>query len=403
MGIFDRFRQKRNNDIPYYGPYPQNTIGYLLGSDFDNCCCSGYVKLIDCPEVIAACRVIAELISSMTIYLMANTEKGDIRIQNELSRAIDINPTPNMTRKTWMEGIVMNMLLYGEGNAIVMPHTHEGYLQSLEPIAASRVSFLGKGIRNRYYNVLIDGVAKNPENLLHFVHNPDENYLWKGKGINVYLKDIAKNLAQAQKTNNAFMESNWKPSIIVKVDAMIDEFSTPEGRDKILKSYVQSAEAGQPWLVPAEQFQVEQIKPLTLKDLAINENVELDKRTVAAVVGVPAFLLGVGEYNQKEWNNFIQFKIKSIALEITQELTKKIIVSPKWYFKFNTLSLLDWDMATIGNVLGSLYDKGVINGNEIRDRLGYDPVEGQDKFYILENFLPSDQIGKQKKIIQEGE
>lgn len=402
MGIFDRFK-KRNNDIPYFGPYPQNTIGYLLGSDFESCCTNGYVRLKDCPEVVTACRVIAELISSMTIYLMANTEKGDIRIQNELSKTIDINPISTMTRKTWMEGIVMNMLLYGDGNAIVLPHTYNGYIESLEPIPANQVSFIGKGDRNRYYRVLVNGISKNPENLLHFVHNPDENYLWKGKGINVYLKDIVKNLKQAQDTENAFMASNWKPAIIVKVDSMIDEFSTPEGRDKILKNYVQSAEAGQPWLVPGEQFQVEQVKPLSLKDLAINENVELDKRTVAAVIGVPAFLLGVGEYNQKEWNNFIQYKIKSIALEIAQELTRKLIISPKWYFKFNTLSLLDWDIQTIGNVLGSLYDKGIINGNEIRDRLGYDPVDGQDKYLILENYIGINDVSKQKKLLQEEE
>ena len=395
MSIFDRFKkQTRNNPLP--------SVGYLFGNDYDNVCKVGYTPLKNCPEIITACRKIAELISSMTIYLMSNTAKGDERIQNELSRTIDINPMPNMTRKTWMEGIVMNMLLYGEGNAIVLPHTHEGYIQSLEPISASRVSFMPvNGYRN--YRVMIDGIARNPSNLLHFVHNPDEYYLWKGKGLSVYLRDLARNLKQAQETENGFMASQWKPALIVKVDAMIDEFSTPEGRDKILKDYVQSAEVGQPWLIPGEQFQVEQVKPLSLKDLAINDNVELDKRTVAAIVGVPSFILGVGEYKQAEWNNFIQNTVRPIAMEIQQELTKKLIISPKWYFKFNTLSLLDWDMQTVGNTLGSLYDRGIVYGNEVRDRLGYDPVEGLDKLLVLENFIPLEQSGLQKKIIQEGE
>ena len=395
MSIFDRFKKQTRNN-----PYP--SVGYLFGSDYDNVCKVGYTPLKDCPEIVTACRKIAELISSMTIYLMSNTEKGDIRIQNELSRTIDINPIQTMTRKTWMEGIVMNMLLYGSGNAIVIPHTHEGYIESLEPISASRVAFVPvNGYRN--YRVLIDGVSRNPNNLLHFVHNPDDLYLWKGKGLSVYLRDLARNLKQAQETENGFMASQWKPALIVKVDAMIDEFSTPEGRDKILKDYVQSAEVGQPWLIPGEQFQVEQVKPLSLKDLAINENVELDKRTVAAIVGVPPFILGVGEYKQAEWNNFINNTVRPIAMEIQQELTRKLIISPKWYFKFNTLSLLDWDMQTIGNTLGSLYDRGIIIGNEIRDRLGYDPIDGLDKLMILENFISLDKSDKQKKLIQEGE
>ena len=59
-------------------------------------------------------------------------------------------------------------------------------------------------------------------------------------------------------------------------------------------------------------------------------------------------------------------------------------------------------MQTVGNVLGSLYDRGIVYGNEVRDRLGYDPVDGLDKLMVLENFIPLDQSSLQKKIIQEG-
>lgn len=395
MGLFDKLR-RNFDDIPVPAVTPKHTIGYLFGDDFDNICKVGYVPLKNCPEIITACRRIAELISSMTIYLMSNTDNGDIRITNELSRKIDIEPISTMTRKTWMESIVMNMLLYGKGNAIVIPHTYEGYIESLEPISAQRVQFEPIGYRN--YRVLIDGIRKNPKNILHFVHNPDETYLWMGKGLNVYLRDLARNLAQAQETENGFMASQWKPSLIVKVDSMIDEFSTPEGRDKILKAYAQSAEVGQPWLIPAEQFAVEQVRPLSLADLAIRDTVELDKRTVAAIIGVPAFLLGVGEYNQKEWNNFIQNTIRPIALEIQQELTKKLIINPRWYFKFNTLSLMDWDLQTISSVFGSLYDRGIVTGNEVRDRVGYGPLDGLDELHVLENYIPVDKIADQGKI-----
>ena len=125
------------------------------------------------------------MISSMTIYLMANTERGDKRIINELSRAVDIAPTENMTRRTWMDGIVMNLLLYGRGNSVVFPHTADGLLGDLEPISSSRVGFLPSG---RSYQILIDGVPYDPSNLLHFVHNPDKDYPWKGCGLTAALR-----------------------------------------------------------------------------------------------------------------------------------------------------------------------------------------------------------------------
>ena len=333
---------------------------------------------------------------------MANTENGDVRINNELSRKIDIEPSPYMTRKQWTESVVMNLLLYGSGNSIVLPHTSDGFLGSLEVVSPSRVVLL-QNTSDRSYYVNIDGIQYSPDEVLHFVHNPDQYYPWKGKGFTVYLRDVANNLKQAAATEKGFMESKWKPSVIVKIDALTEEFSSMSGRKKLLESYVESAEVGEPWLIPAEQFSVEQIRPLSLADLAISDVVKLDKATVAAVLGVPAFLLGVGEYNQKEWEMFINTTVLSIVTELQQEMTKKLITSPKMYLRFNYWSLLNWDIKTISDVLLAGSDRGFISGNEYRDRIGFEPREGLDELRILENYLPWDMSGMQKKLIQDGE
>lgn len=374
----------------------QGQVAFWLSND--GCCPIGYTPLDRNPEVVTACRRIAELIGSMTIYLMNNTDKGDVRIINELSRKIDIEPEMHMTRSTWMQAIVMTLLLYGKGNAIVLPHTYQGYLENLEPISAERVSFVYQGYRK--YRVTIDGKDYNPDSLLHFVYNPDKTYLWKGTGVNILLEDVVKNLKQAQKTENAFMSSEWKPSIIVKVDALTEEFSSPEGREKLLQSYAKPARTGEPWLIPAEQFSVEQVRPLTLADLAINDTVQLDKRTVASVLGVPPFLLGVGEYNKEAWNSFVQNMIRPLALAIQQELTKKLILSPNWYLKFNVRSLMDYDLKTLSAVYGELRKQGVVDGNEVREAVGLSPREGLDELVMLENYLPIDKLGDQKKLLQ---
>lgn len=361
-------------------------------------CCAGYTRLRDCPEIQTACLRIAELIGSMTIYLMSNTADGDIRIQNELSRLIDITPNRNMTRSQWMTAIVMNLLLYGDGNSIVVPHTYEGILRSLEPITASRVSFNPTPGSYRDYTVSIDGISKDPNNLMHFVYNPDPTYMWKGRGVTVTLRDVANNLKQAQKTENAFMKSEWKPSIIVKVDALTEEFSSPEGREKLLESYVRPARTGDPWLIPADQFQVEQIRPLSLADLAIKDTVELDKRTVASVIGVPPYLLGVGEFKREEWNSFVQTRIRTIAQIIEQELTRVLILSPKWYLHLNYWSLIDYDIQAVSKVLLDGSDRGFVNGDEWRDRMHMAPA-GLKEYKILENYLPYDMSGLQKKLV----
>ena len=373
-----------------------STVGFVL-NDAD-LCCAGYRKLSDCPEIQTACLRIAELIGSMTIHLMSNTDSGDVRIVNELSRKIDIEPCDHLTRSEWMTAIVMTLLLYGRGNAIVVPHTWQGTLQSLEPISASRVAFEPRGSSFREYDVLIDGIRRDPADLLHFTYNPDPAYLWKGQGVQVTLRDIADNLAQGQKTVNAFMRSEWKPSIIVKVDALTEEFSSPEGRKKLLDTYIHPQNPGEPWMIPAEAFDVEQVRPLSLADLAIKDTLELDKRTVAAVIGVPAFLLGVGSFSRDEWNNFVQSKIRPLAQGIQQELTRGLIVSPRWYLRFNTWSLMDYDLKSVSDILLAGSDRGYVNGDEWRDRMGMTPA-GLTEYKVLENYIPADMSGLQKKLV----
>lgn len=379
---------------------PKSFAAFWLGGGED-LCIPGYTSLDKNPEIMTACRRIASLLGSATIHLMSNTEDGDVRIVNELSRAIDIEPMPTMTRATWMEAIIMNLLLYGKGNSIVVPHTWGGLLQSLEPISASRVSFLPVAGSYRDYRVMIDGKERDPASVLHFVYNPDPLYMWKGRGVSVSLRDIADNLRQGMRTEKAFMASEYKPSIIVKVDALTDEFASPEGREKLLESYVKPARPGDPWLIPAEQFDVEQVKPLTLADLAISDTMQLNKKAVAAIFGVPPYLLGVGEYKRDEWNSFIQAVIMPLAKAISMELTKKLILNPAWYLTFNVWSLLDYDLQSMSSVLLAGADRGFVCGDEWRQRLHLSPV-GLKEYKVLENYIPYDMSGNQAKLTPNG-
>lgn len=392
MGIFDLFKKREE------APPQRRSIVFPDGSPFGwglTTLDAGYVPLSRNPEIIAACSRIADLIASMTIYLMANTDQGDVRIKNELSRKIDINPNRWMTRSTFMSGIVMNMLLYGKGNAVVVPHTSQGFLGSLEPIAADRVRF--KSWKDGY-KVVIDQKEYNPENLLHFVYNPHPRRLWEGQGFTVALKDVAQSLSQANATKQGFMRSEWKPSLVVSVDALADEFANKEGRERLLNDYITTNRAGQPWVIPAETIKIDTIKPLTLQDLAINDAVVLDKKTVASILGVPPYLLGVGEFHKEEWDAFINNTIRPICREIEQELTRKLILSEKWYLMFNIASLYSYDLQATATVYMSLMEHGVVTGNEVREKIGMEPKDGLDDLLVLENYIPVNKSGDQKKL-----
>lgn len=379
-----------------------NTIAWLCSSEaYDILTCSGYTSLAQNPEVVAAVDTIAKLIGSMTIQLMQNTDKGDIRLKNELSKKIDIYPNKNMTRSTFIQWIVKTLYLGGNGNAIVYPKFRRGYLDDLRPVPPSMVSLIPNGIWD--YAIMINGAEYKPDQVLHFVLNPDETYMWQGVGYKAVLKDVANNLKQAAATEKGFMQSKWKPSLIVKVDALIDEFSSVEGRKKLLNEYIDTAEAGEPWIIPAEQFSVEQVKPLSLSDLALSDMVQLDKRTVASIIGVPSFVLGVGDFNKEEWNNFINTKVMSLTQAIEQELTKKLLYDPTWFFRFNSRSLYNYSLDETINAGSAMVDRMAMTRNEWRAWVGLPPRDGLDELLALENYIPVDRLGDQSKLVQGGE
>ena len=212
----------------------RSVVWFADNKTYDTLECRGYTSLSHNPEVCAAVDTIARLIGSMTIHLMRNTDRGDIRVINELSRMVDITPNEYMTRFNFISWIVKQLYLDGNGNAVVYPVTSRGYLRELRPIPPAFASFVPDGLYG--YSVYIAGEEFNPNSLLHFVLNPSSYYPWLGKGYTLQLMDVANNLKQAAATEKGFMSSKWKPSLVMKVDALVDEFASKEGRKKLLES-----------------------------------------------------------------------------------------------------------------------------------------------------------------------
>jgi HK97 family phage portal protein len=378
-------------------PTQKRSTSWLCSVDAYNILTTnGYTRLSDCPEVKMCVDIYADLISSMTLYLMQNTDKGDVRVKNALSRKLDIEPNRLMNRKAFIYNLVWTLMLPGDGNQVTYPrYTPDGLIDNLEPLKPSRVYFTDTADG---YVIKYGDRTFSPDEVLHFTINPDPERPWIGTGYRAVLKDVIKGIKQAGKTKQSLLESP-APSIIVKVDGLTEEFASKEGRQKLSAQYLDSSENGRPWFIPSEAFDIKEVKPLTLNDLALAKNLEIDKRTVAGIIGVPPFLVGVGEFKADEYNNFIGSRIMSMAKNIEQELTRKTLYSPDLYWRFNPRSLYSYSLADIVAAGSAMVDRMSMRRNEWRDWIGMSPDEEMDELLALENYVPASMLGKQKKLI----
>jgi HK97 family phage portal protein len=374
--------KKRNN----------SSVGVLLPTTNGIAIPSGYHYLTDAPEVAAAVWRISDMVSSVTIRQMKNTDKGDVRVKDALSRKVDIAPWSLGTRQTFIGWIVSTMLL--EGEAFVLPSTFGGLLLDLTPMPTARAQLRPDGTP---YEIVWNGVAFDQDEVLHFRLRPDPRHPWKGIGPRIQLQTVVDSIVQTSATKLAYMSSEYKPPLIVSVDSDSD-LSDEDKRSSFISHYLRRKTSDEPLIIPANLMKVEQVKPLSLTDLAIKDGVEIDKKTVASLLGVPGYMVGVGSYSSNEYNNFVRSVLIPLCKILEQELTKKLLYSDDRYFKFNTLRLYDYDMQTLSNIGRNMHSDGLMTGNEVRDWLELSPLDGLDELVILENYIPADRTGDQKKL-----
>ena len=119
---------------------------------------------------------------------------------------------------------------------------------------------------------------------------------------------------------------------------------------------------------------------------------------MAAILGVPPFVLGIGDFQRDAWNNFINSTIMPIAKNIEQEMTKKLLYNPNWFFRFNPWSLYNYSITEMVQAGSEMVDRMALRRNEWRSWVNMPPDPDMNELLALENYVPADKLGDQAKL-----
>ena len=82
---------------------------------------------------------------------------------------------------------------------------------------------------------------------------------------------------------------------------------------------------------------------------------------------------------------------------------RKLLVSPDYFFRFNVRSLYNYSLEETIKAGAEMVDRMAMTRNEWRSWVGLTPHEGMDELLALENYIPADRLGDQKKLNGGGE
>jgi len=347
----------------------------------------------------------AELIS--TVYtcisiLASNISRLPVVIYNENGNNKTINkqhyyyptlryqPQNIYSYQNWISLVVSQ--LYFIGNAYAIINGKELVLVNPDDVSISIVG------GNMWY--LIEGFEKpfRSTEIMHFkLLSKDGIY-----GLNPIqsLKSEINLQYKSEKTTDTLFTNNTFSTKYFEVDfetaLSTTKVKKDEYLDKIQSDLAGYSNAGQVLVVPP-MYKLRELK-INPSDLNFLEIAGYTESSIAALFGIPTFLLGKSNSNytnfeQQQLNfrnqvlgglaNIIRCELEAKLLSIDERLTGASI-------EFDFKPLMDTDLSTKANVAKTLNNMGALSPNEVRKEFNLERIDQpeMDKYYAQVQYQP---------------
>ena len=342
--------------------------------------------------VYACVKVLSESISAMPLNLYAVDRNGsNTQKPNKVDRLVSIAPSEYQTASEMWSWVVTCMSLYGNAY-IYMNRTSSGKVVELIPVAPQNVSINLDGHKVSY--TVTVGEAANQRTMLL---TAKELLHFKGMTLDGFtgLSPIAYNsaLIGGERTAvgyaNRILTDGATPRGVLEVDGVLDDDAFANLKDSWNGAHGGDRNGNRVALLE----QGVTFKPISMKpnDLELLETRKYSRAEIAGIFRVPPHM--IGEMSSSTYSNiteqsqaFYRYTLSPVMTAIEQRLNHTL-AGPAEMFKFDIEGLTRPELSVEAESYTKLISMGVLNPNEVRERMGLNPRDGGDDYITETNNL----------------
>ena len=398
MKIGDYFKKRSNNqETVTNDDFITNLLNQKTSIAFS---CYGGWNVLKTPALLSCLNKIVLNVSQTPLNIYLKTKEGKEKdTTSNLAYVLRSRPNGSMTPSIFKKFIVNQLLIFGECFASII-RNKKGEVIAIAPLKRGVVSYTIDSFNGdfyyKYYLNKKSMTVHEKQDLLHFKDNLNSD----GRIMSVVTK-LTATLGMDKGITQFFQEylSNMvNPSFVLEADSDI----SPE-RAKVISNTFKKSIAGNQGapLVIQKGLKAKDFNAKSLKDLDITLMRNQSVRDVVTTLNCPLHTIGLEVFNREAEICFFENVVIPILINIEEELNYKLFSNKELstrFIKFNTKDKLRGNMAERINYYRELFRIGVLTQNEIRAIEDMNKVENGDRTLILENYLPTKDLDKQKKL-----
>lgn len=375
MGLFDKLRPQKQAETR--SAYDESGVGLAL--NFNGYSTYKTSQAMTLAAVHRCVSVITNAVSSLPVKLYIIDKDGyKQEIENELSYALSKKPNSKMNSYTFYSLIVKDILLNGNGYALII--REGGKIKGFQYVPAGLVSPVDMIDHIEYSVTGVKGTVRQ-EDILHFM-NYTENGVYgisvltharRTLGITDYGDKAAENFYKSGGCTSGFLKFDG-PSNSKQRDEMISAWNTATGGPNNGPNGI----AVLPANVTYTQLSV---NPADAQLLESRKFEVIDICRFFGVSPTKCFDLSSASYSTVEATElaFLNDTLRPLLSKIEMELETKLFKPGEHYdIKFDVSELLRTDKTSQAQYFTQLFNLGVLSPNDIRKQLDMDAVEGGD-------------------------